>query len=363
VVNGLVGEPTKHKVRVPLSGATSATVDCPGVKVLGVKEGGEVELEVSGPEACESPLEVSVWGPGGVRAVGVGVLSVTEAVDLGQLEGVLGRETRRSVSLPGVLGEAKVVSSSPEVKVERVSGGAEGVEVGLLVPGTKEVSGPFRVTATGSDGRSVVGKGGVRVSRAGDLGSVDGVVGRSVRQKVRLPVKGASSAESSVPSVRVLSVSPEGELELEVVGEKEMEGVLELSAVGSDGQRVFGSGGLHVRELSDLGRVEGPVGQVARRRVQVPVKGRAVSAEATGPGVRVVGVTGEGEVELEVAGEKEVEEPLGVEVRCADGSRWFGEGVLSVSSPESLGTLHGVVGQAWTRSVGVQVRGAREAMV
>jgi phosphotransferase system HPr-like phosphotransfer protein len=356
VLNGVVGEVTKHRVKVPLSGATSATSDNPNVRVVGVKDGGEVELEVSGSAAEEVAFELSVWGPGGARAVGGGVLSMSDASDIGRVEGVLGREIRRQVRLPGVTGEAKVVSSSPEVKVEKVSGGAEGLLVDLLVPGVREVDSPLRVTATGSDGRSVVGKGGVRVSRAGDLGSVDGVVGRSVRQKVRLPVKGAVTAESSVSSVRVLGVSGDGEVELEVVGEKELEGVVELSAVGSDGQRVFGRGQLRVSAAADIGGVDAPLGQVTRHRVHLPVVG-ASTAEVSAPGVRVVGVTADGEVELEVNGEREVAEGLEVSAVGSDGHRVLGVGRLRVRPVADVGEVSGTVGQVTRRRVSVPVKG------
>ena len=69
----------------------------------------------------------------------------------------------------------------------------------------------------------------------------------------------------------------------------------------------------------------------------------------------MAGVSPEGEVELEVDGDKEVETPLLVEVASASGARVFGGGILTVEGMADLGTINGSVGSAVTRTVSVPV--------
>jgi hypothetical protein len=73
-------------------------------------------------------------------------------------------------------------------------------------------------------------------------------------------------------------------------------------------------------------------------------------------------VSPSGDVELEVDGSCQVDEPVVMEAVAEDGAKSFGGARLVVASVEDLGSISGAVGTPVTRTVAIAVPGTRRAL-
>ena len=111
-----------------------------------------------------------------------------------------------------------------------------------------------------SEGLKSFGEGRLTVRAVTDLGQVSAMLWPVTRHRVKMPARGARAAIVTGPGMRVVPVSPGGEVEIEVEGVKELSSPFMVEVVSGSGPKSFGEGRLRVSRVSNPGEVSGMVG-------------------------------------------------------------------------------------------------------